>query len=118
MGEASLIDWAQLDLIRRECGGEAGIIFADLVGEFDGLFQNFTNLVALGDPTGVSRQAHQLKGSTSSFGLAAFANLMRDIENRTKNGGPVPTPEELRSARTLFDNSVALIHRERPDLVP
>jgi len=118
MGDTSIIDWAQLDLIRRECGGEAGIIFADLVSEFDGLFQNFTKLTEIGDPTGVSRLAHQLKGSTSSFGLAAFSNLMRDFEQRTKTGGPVPTPADLAAARTLFENSVALIHQERPDLVP
>ncbi|SDT91067.1 HPt (histidine-containing phosphotransfer) domain-containing protein [Verrucomicrobium sp. GAS474] len=118
MGTATLIDWTQLDLIRRECGSEAALIFADLVGEFDGQFQNFTKLVEIGDPTGVSRLAHQIKGSTSSFGFLAFAHLMRDIEARTKSGGPVPTPEELATARQLFNDSVALIHQERPDLNP
>ena len=115
---ASLIDWTQLDLIRRECGGEAALIFTDLVAEFDGQFENFKRLVEIGDPTGVSRLAHQIKGSTSSFGLAAFSGLMRDLEQRTKDGGPVPTPEELASARALFDESVALVRQERPDLVP
>ncbi len=116
MADASLIDWVQLDLIRRECGGEAAVIFADLVSEFDSLFANFTRLVEIGDPTGVSRLAHQIKGSTSSFGLAAFSGRMKDFEMQTKGGGPVPTPADLAAARTLFEDSVALIHKERPDL--
>jgi len=111
-----LIDWTQLDLIRRECGSEASAIFADLVVEFDGQFRNFQSLVEIGDPTGVSRLAHQIKGSTSSFGLLAFASVMRDIEYRTKDGGPVPAAEELAQVRALFDQSVAEIRQERPDL--
>jgi HPt (histidine-containing phosphotransfer) domain-containing protein len=109
-----LIDWNQLDLISGECGPEIGDIFRDFIADFALQSGRLRALREQNDPAGIGKAAHQLKGSSSTFGMRHFAALAKGIERATAELGTLPSAEELAELERAFTDSIAQIRRERP----
>ena len=54
------------------------------------------------DPDRVRRAAHTLKSSAHQMGASDLAQQAKTIEDRLHEGGPVPTPAELKLLQGQF----------------
>lgn len=108
-----LIDWKQLDTITAECGEEIGEIFRDFLVDFETQAVRIRELLAQGDLVAVGKAAHQLKGSSSTFGMRHFALLAKRIELDAANDNVAPSASALVEFDAAFAESVRLIRQER-----
>ncbi len=109
----ALIDWKQLDTIAVECGEEIGEIFLDFIADFDAQSARIRELLAQGDLVAAGKAAHQLKGSSSTFGMRYFAQLAKRIELDAVERNVAPTAGEVAEFEAVFRESVRLIRQER-----
>ncbi len=116
MAEEVLIDWTQLDLIRKECGPEIDSIFGEFITECVDQFPALSAFTLQADAASLAKLAHQMKGNSATFGMARFAARMKEIERNALQGRLLPRPGDLEQLRSLFDESVSRIQVERPDL--
>ena len=114
MGEESVIDEVQLDMICEECGPDIVPIFTDFIADFPGYFSQLQESAALADAWRVGRLAHQIKGSCATFGMIRFTERLREMELEA-GSGHLPSPEELTAARGLFEESVRQVCARRPE---
>ena len=114
MGEESLIDAAQLDVICKECGPDIVPIFTDFVADFPGYLAQLQTAASQNDASRTGKLAHQIKGSCSTFGMVRFTERLRAMEAEAGKGA-VPTEAELAAAQSLFEESVRQIRANRPE---
>ncbi len=109
-----LIDWKQLDTIIAECGDEIGEIFLDFIADFATQSAHIRDLLAQGELVDAGKAAHQLKGSSSTFGMRSFAQMAKRIELDAVERNAAPTADDLARFAALFDASIRLIREKRP----
>jgi|GEM_PF-5556409 len=71
---------------------------------------------AAGDFERISRLVHQIKGGASNFGLISFCTLMTEIEACSAQKNPKGTTELIEQASSLFEQSLAALARQAPEL--
>lgn len=80
------IDWQQFDMIVDGPDSPCVAIFLNFVEGIPGLLARIQEASATSDDKEAGSIAHQLKGSSSSFGFATFASRMKALEMAAKHG--------------------------------
>ena len=88
-GDDEAIDWRQFDMIVDAPDSPCVAIFEKFVEGVPGLLARIREAAASGNGEEAGSIAHQLKGSSSSFGFAEFASRMKAIELTAKAGEDV-----------------------------
>lgn len=91
-------------------------IFTLFVQDTRDKLNQITAYDAAGDMEKVRRTAHQIKGGASNFGLISFCNLMNEIEAASHQENPGATTEIVEQASPIFEQSLAALARQAPDL--
>ena len=123
MNEDAPIDYAKLDQARRELGAD----FLRILGYFeeDG-FKSITAIEAAvrgRDAVALVRPAHTLKGESLQFGAQALGLAAERIEKAARDAVedhafPIETLESVVQLRPLFADTLALLRRAPPPVMP
>jgi HPt (histidine-containing phosphotransfer) domain-containing protein len=115
MTEAALIDWTQFEMIRTECAEEIGSIFADFIAEAPAQLAALREALAQGNAAAFGRLAHQWKGSSATFGMAAFAARLQEFEQAGK-AGFLPPAADLDAAQAVYAASLDALYARHSEL--
>ena len=114
--EAGAIDWQQFDMIVDGPDSPCVAIFEKFVEGMPALLSRIREAAASGDSEVAGSIAHQLKGSSSSFGFAEFASRMKAVELAAKAGedlSPFSTTDWKTETHTFFAELRDKVRQER-----
>ncbi len=83
------IDWSQFEKVVEDAFSPCVAIFHRFCETVPELLEKIRAAAAAGDAGEAGSVAHQLKGSSSSFGLTRIAGAMAEIEAAARTGGDV-----------------------------
>jgi len=107
------IDWEQLDMIADGYPPDFVEIYRVFELDFPSILVKLDSALAAGDAVAASRAAHQAKGSAANFGFIEFSSGMAQIEQSAKLGALAGLAEAAKHGRQVFEQSMALVKRER-----
>jgi len=107
------IDWEQLDMIADGYTEDFVEIYHEFEHDLPSILNTLEAALAAGDPTAVSRAAHQAKGSAANFGFNGFSAIMATIEHTAKGGSINGAADALKTARETFHASIAAVKSQR-----
>jgi HPt (histidine-containing phosphotransfer) domain-containing protein len=107
------IDWEQLDMIADGFTEDFVEIYREFEVDLPRILGEVEAALKAGDPIGVSRAAHQAKGSAANFGFVDFSALMARIEQSGKAGAIHDVASLLADGREAFQSALATVKAER-----
>ncbi len=112
----ALVDFSQFDVIVPGPDSPCVALFHEYLQQVPDAIAAIRDAAAQNDADAVASKAHQFKGSSATFGLIRFSDLMRITEKDARAGvalDTMSTEEWANTALSLFTESCSLIRSSR-----
>lgn len=113
VGPDSPVNWEQLDMIADGYAEDFVEIYREFEKDLPRIVGEVRRGLDAGDAAQAAHAAHQAKGSAANFGFFGFSSVMGTIEDASRIGNLTGLDAELVKAEGLFQESLALVKRER-----
>jgi two-component system sensor histidine kinase TorS len=113
MSNPPAVDWEQLDMIADGYMPDFVEIYREFEIDLPRILSEARDALAAGDAIRTSRAAHQAKGSAANFGFVDFSSVMARIEQEAKAGSIAGLGEQLETAASIFQQSLAAVKSAR-----
>lgn len=107
------IDWEQLDAVVGDGSDGMAELFQEFVVDVSEKLARMAGGATAENASAVAWDAHQMKGSSGSFGLHAFASAASTLEQQAKQGDLAGATSLIARMPELFRESVTRIRAER-----